>query len=136
MRQILCPFFLILIVFSGCSTHIALPKSSESCSAQTLERIFFGANTPTTPLSDHDWQDFLKNTVTPKFPAGLTVLNANGQWRGNNGNIEREISRIVELIHPADDASIKAIDEIIATYKARFQQEAVLLVRIPVSACL
>lgn len=32
-------------------------------------------------VSDEDWRAFLAAEVTPRFPDGLTVIDAAGQWR-------------------------------------------------------
>ena len=32
-------------------------------------------------VSEEEWLAFLADTVTPRFPDGLTVLDAAGQWR-------------------------------------------------------
>ena len=34
-------------------------------------------------VDDAAWDAFLGETVTPRFPDGLTVLDAHGQWRGS-----------------------------------------------------
>ena len=72
--------------------------------------------------------------MTPRFPQGLTVWRADGQWRGADGVIVREPSFVLELIHPDSAAPERAVTEIIADYKHRFQQESVLRVRDHVEA--
>ena len=89
--------------------------------------LYFGRNRPTGGVvSDTQWQDFLDAVVTPRFPAGLTVVSATGQWRGENGSLEREQAEILTLFHAGDEPARKAVTELIAEYKHRFQQEAVL----------
>ena len=48
---------------------------------------------------------------------------------GNDGNVVREASHVLNLVHPGDAASEKAVQEIVGAYKTQFQQEAVLRVR-------
>ena len=74
-------------------------------------------------------QRFLDDWVTPRFPDGLTVLQASGQWRGANGKIVEEPSRVLYLVHPGDEASERKVEEIASEYKRRFDQEAVLRTR-------
>jgi hypothetical protein len=89
--------------------------------------VYFGRNRPTGgTVSDADWERFLAEVVTPRFPAGLTVVDATGQWRGAGGAVERERSEIVTVFHAGDEASRRAVAEVAAEYKLRFQQEAVL----------
>jgi len=72
--------------------------------------------------------------VTPRFPGGLTVCDASGQWRGSKGTVEKESTKLLILIHEATGAQEKSIEEIRAEYKRRFQQESVLRVDMAVGA--
>ena len=91
------------------------------------DMVYFGRNRPGGgTVSDPDWRRFLDGVVTPRFPYGLTVVDATGQWRGQSGAVEQERSEIVTVFHAGDAASRQAIAEIAAEYKRRFQQEAVL----------
>ena len=94
--------------------------------------LYFGRNRPTGgTVTDAEWQTFLNEVVTPRFPAGLTVITATGQWRGESGSIEREQAEVMTLFHPGDPAARRAIEEVMGEYKRRFQQEAVLRERTP-----
>lgn len=75
------------------------------------------------------WKAFLDQTVTPRFPDGLTVLEGSGQWRrGDSGIIGSEPSTVV-LIVTGDRPEIYArLDAIRAAYRQRFRQESVGLV--------
>jgi hypothetical protein len=81
-------------------------------------------------VSEDEWQRFLSDVVTPKFPDGLTVIEARGQYRTSAGSIIRERSRVLILLYPKKhrrDAD-KKIDAICEAYKGMFQQESVLRV--------
>jgi hypothetical protein len=54
------------------------------------------------------------------------VTHATGQWRGESGRIEREASEVVTVLHSGDPAARGKIAEIVAAYRQRFHQEAVL----------
>lgn len=114
----------------------ALPGNAARCGEQRVDRLLFGLNSPDGPISDEEWQRFLSDTVTPRFPDGLTIYQTRGQWRGESGTIEREESRVVEIAHPDDDAGRQRIAEIVATYKTRYKQEAVLVVSTRAMICL
>ena len=91
--------------------------------------LYFGRNIPTGGrVSESDWQKFVDEVVTPRFPDGLTVLDADGQWRGKDGSIAREESKVIVLLYPRKDrkAMNAKIEEIRAEYKKRFAQEAVM----------
>ena len=99
---------------------------------QTLisDRLYFGRNIPGGGvLSESDWATFLSEVITPRFPAGLSVWRAQGQWRDTNSIIQREDSFILDLLHPDDVTSEQSVREIMTAYKTRFKQEAVLRVR-------
>ena len=97
--------------------------------------LYFGRNRSAGGVvSDGEWQSFLDQVVTPRFPAGFSVVEANGQWQGQNGALEREQSEILTLFHPGDDSARRAVAEVITEYKRRFQQEAVLRERTPTCA--
>jgi hypothetical protein len=91
------------------------------------ETLYFGRNRPGGgTVSDAEWQAFLDQVLTPRFPAGLTIMAATGQWKGRSGLVEQEQSNIVTVFHAGDNASLRAFEEVTLEYKRRFRQEAVL----------
>lgn len=97
------------------------------------DSLYFGTAKPGGTVTTEEWAGFLGNTVTPRFPQGLTAWQASGQWRGADGAIVQEASHVLDLVHPDDAASEQRVLEIVAEYKSRFQQEAVL--RVKTHAC-
>ncbi len=93
------------------------------------ELLYFGAVTPSGHVTPDNWAQFLNETVTPRFPEGLSVWQASGQWRSTSGEVIREPSYVLSLLHSDDPYQEQAIRELIGSYKTRFQQEAVLRVR-------
>jgi len=100
------------------------------------ELVYFGTQTPTGGVSRDDWADFLATAVTPRFPAGLSTWQATGQWRSVTGELVHEPSYVLSLVHPGEEASDAAVAGIVAEYKHRFAQEAVLRVQSPVCMSL
>lgn len=98
-------------------------------SARDLCFTWRGADKPAGQVTPQEWADFLADTVTPRFPAGLTTWQASGQWRSETGSLVREPSYVLSLVHPPGEGSEAAIGEIVVAYKRRFEQEAVLRVR-------
>jgi hypothetical protein len=98
------------------------------------DSLFFGTAKPIGTVSKEDWATFVNSTVTPRFPQGLTVSLTNGQWKSSDGTIIRESSYVLTLIHPDDNDNEQAVRDITNAYKAQFQQEAVL--RIKLLACV
>jgi hypothetical protein len=99
------------------------------------DELYFGRNRGgAAEISDEEWRGFLGRVVAPRFPAGFTVWDARGQWRGADGTIEEEKSKVLAVFHPADEAGRSAVDSIVAAYRTEFSQEAVLRARTP--ACV
>jgi Protein of unknown function (DUF3574) len=77
-------------------------------------------------VSEGDWGRFVDREITPRFPDGLTVFNAAGQWRDKSSNrIVREPSKIVQIVLPGDDGEFARLNEIAEAYKTRFKQQSV-----------
>jgi Protein of unknown function (DUF3574) len=86
-------------------------------------------------VSNSDWSHFVARELTPRFPDGLTVVDAPGQWRHRDtGGIVREPSKRVEIILPGNADDDARLDAIVAAYKQSFHQQSVgVIVR---SACV
>jgi hypothetical protein len=99
--------------------------------AMVRDVVYFGRNTPGwSELSDSAWQQYVDEVLTPRFPAGLTIWDAAGQWRGASGKVERERSKVLTLLHAGDARSEGLVTEAVGEYKRRFAQEAVLRERV------
>ncbi len=85
-------------------------------------------------VDDAAWAAFLQDTVTPRFPAGLTVLDGRGQWRDSTGTIHRERSKLLIILAPPGEEGLRLIEEVSEEYKRRFSQESVLRVVSPTCA--
>lgn len=98
------------------------------------ESLYFGTQTPKGVVTHEEWTRFLEDVVTPRFPRGLTVSDASGQWQSATGSPVRESTHILQLVHPDNAMDDALIAQVIAQYKNRFTQESVL--RVKVSACV
>ncbi|MFZ3321440.1 MAG: DUF3574 domain-containing protein [Usitatibacter sp.] len=121
---------------AGCATTSAPPPSR--CAADEHEAIsdllYFGTSKPGGSVSQKDWSDFLLDVVTPRFPKGFTAWQAQGQWKPERGETQREVSYVVSIAHPAGGGADADIRTVIEKYKGRFQQESVL--RVSSLACI
>ena len=113
----------------------ALPNATSGCAPRMQERLFFGLNGPDGAIGDAEWEAFVQTVVTPRFPGGLTVLEATGQWQSRDRRVSREPSRVVEIIHDDSRDASRRISEIAAEYKARYRQESVLIARARIEVC-
>jgi hypothetical protein len=130
--------FTILLIaggflFPACAPQKALVKTPAVSPGSTLvsDTLYFGADSPKGPVTAQEWDSFLSSVVTPRFPDGLTVWDARGQWRGKSGKIGKEKTKVLLLIHPDSPQADQAIQEIIDAYKKTFEQESVMKVRTP-----
>jgi Protein of unknown function (DUF3574) len=94
--------------------------------ALTRTTLYFGPAHPAGSVSERQWQAFLREQVTPRFPAGLTVWEANGQWRRSDGAIKRERAKVLLLVHDNTPDVRDALAAVVAAYKRSYQQESVL----------
>lgn len=91
--------------------------------------LYFGMNIPGGgTVSENDWNKFLNDEVTPKFPDGFIVVEGYGQYKDKSGQIVKEKSRVLILLYAKKsrkdiDPKLEAIRE---AYKKAFQQESVL----------
>jgi hypothetical protein len=91
--------------------------------------LYFGRNKPNgSKVSKKEWEAFLDEFITPRFPDGLTVLSGAGQFMGAEGEIEQERSIVLILLYPAAARHEKhaKIEEIREQYKRRFKQQSIL----------
>jgi hypothetical protein len=93
------PALLLALTLSGCAHSPALIAASAS-TAPTLTgdpahpgqtsgwvdtKLYFGlgpADDRNIGVSDAKWREFLDREVTPRFPAGFSVVEVYGQWQG------------------------------------------------------
>ena len=118
----------LTISLAGCA--IAPPSRCGAGEQRAVsELLYFGTAKPTGLVTPEEWSDFLRSSVTRRFPKGFTVWQASGQWQSANGQIVREGSYVVSLVYPEHEPNETAVRELLSEYKSRFQQEAVLRVK-------
>jgi hypothetical protein len=91
--------------------------------------LLFGLSRSSGPdITEEEFQTFIDQQVTPRFPEGLTLLAGNGQFQDSTGNIIQEGSKLLILLYPFSKDRSALVDEVRAEYKIEFQQESVLRV--------
>ena len=129
-----CLAFAIAVAVIACADadEPACPEGSELFARYEL---FMGrSNQSGEVVDDAAWASFLEDTVTPRFPDGLSVLDAQGQWRDSGGVIQKERSKLLVILAPPGDDGARLINEVSHEYKRRFDQESVL--RVVSDACV
>ena len=117
---------LALMLAVACSDTDA-PACPDGTEPWVKYELFMGrGNQSGEVVDDAAWDAFLGDTVTPRFPDGLTVLDARGQWRSSGGLIVKERSKLLVVLAPPGGGEMRLIDEVTDEYKRRFGQESVL----------
>jgi hypothetical protein len=113
--------------FGNTARYSVFDRAADTSFART--ELYFGRNKPDgSTVSEEDWRKFVDEIITPRFPDGFTVLNGDGQFRGKDGAIVREESKVLILFYERKDRKPvgSRIEEIRGEYKKRFNQESVL----------
>jgi hypothetical protein len=115
----------------GAATQPApAPRPASVCgdaaAAQVRTTLYFSTTRPTGAVSELEWQLFLRDEVTTRFPDGLTVWNAEGQWKNASGRIAHDTSKILLVVHPDTDKARAGVQEVIEKYRRMFEQESVM----------
>lgn len=93
---------------------------------QIRTTLYFGLARPNGSVSELEWQVFLRDEVTKRFPDGLTVWEAAGQWRTPAGTIDNERSKVLLLVHADSAQARQSVQEVIGSYRRLFEQQSVL----------
>ena len=97
-----------------------------SSAAQIRTTLYFGLSRPKGAVSELEWQIFVRDEVTKRFPDGLTVWEAEGQWLTPAGSIDREQSKVLLLVHADTPAARQSVQAVIQAYRTTFEQQSVL----------
>lgn len=123
----------ILLLIVG-STALAARSPASACRAgqrsSLLADLIFGRDIGRhVGVSEAAWQRFLAQEVTPRFPDGLTVMNASGQWRDRaTGRTVHEPSKVVMIVLPGHTDDQARLAAVVAAYKRQFRQQSVGLI--------
>ncbi|NWG24924.1 MAG: DUF3574 domain-containing protein [Pseudorhodoplanes sp.] len=113
--------------------QLACPANAK---ARSVVELMFGRKIgDRIGVSNAAWARFVDREITPRFPDGLTVVDASGQWRDTRtGGVVREPSKIVTIVLADPDRQQASLDAVIAAYKKKFRQQAVGVILRP--ACI
>ena len=113
----------------GFTVSMACGTTSAS---QIRTTLYFGRTRPKGSVSELEWQMFLRDEVTQRFPDGLTVWEAEGQWKTAAGSIDHEQSKVLLLVHADSAPARQSVQAVIEAYRKKFEQESVLWESAPV----
>jgi hypothetical protein len=128
------PAMLLAAGLCGCA-HPHPPAHPGQTSGWVDTKLYFGlglADHPDTGVSEAQWRDFLDKEVSPRFPAGLSVLDVYGQWQGKNQTApERLRSKMLVIDYPDTQENRDKIEAIRAAWKQRTGDQSVMRVTEP-----
>jgi hypothetical protein len=149
MRVLASLFLVVSLVTAGCVNWPEHGPATANHSSATLSgdaahpdathgwvrtELYFGLGLADgrDGVDEAVWRAFLDNEVTPRFPSGLTVVDAYGQWQGvKQTKPERLRSKIVILLYPDSPTQQASVDAIRAAWKAKTGDQSVLRVTQP-----
>lgn len=86
-----------------------------------------GADAAAIAEGDARWRAFLDREVTPRFPDGLSVLDADGQWLARGASEPSRLrSKVLVVLHPDTPAVRERIDAIRLAWKRETGHVSVL----------
>jgi hypothetical protein len=112
-------------------TFVSSASAQSSChapqQARQIAQLLFGRNIrDRLGVSAAQWARFVDREISPRFPDGLTVLDAAGEWRDTTRKtIVHEPSKVVEIVLPGKDDDGERLDAIAEAYKKRFHQQSI-----------
>lgn len=135
------------LALSGCAHRPAQPAVAAAptlagdaahpahAAAWVDTRLYFGlgdADHPEKGIGEAEWREFLDKQVTPRFPAGLSVVDVYGQWQGKQEPApERLRSKMLVIDYPDTRENRDKIEAIRAAWKQKTGDQSVLRVTQP-----
>ena len=136
MRVVHAALIALMVFGSVEGAHAQVLECRGAHKSQQVAELIFGRSVGgSIEVSDAQWMLFVDHEITPRFPDGLTVFDAAGQWRDKASNkITRESSKIVLIVLPGHPEDIARLAEIAEAYKRSFGQQSVGMIVRP--ACV
>jgi hypothetical protein len=120
---------LLLLLATGCAGTGPAFEPTPGTQVLIRSELFFGRLKPDgSVVTDAEWRAFVADHVTTRFPEGFTVIDALGQYRGRDGQIKEEPTKVLVIVHGPEPRQRAAIQELRDLYRRLFQQESVLLI--------
>ncbi len=126
-RVVLFSIAVSIATAAAASAQTAGPSCHGDQQSRKVAELLFGRDIGgRLGVSNSDWMHFAARELTPRFPDGLTVSDAFGQWRDRrSGRIVREPSKRVEIVLPGNADDDDRLDAVVAAYKRVFRQQSV-----------
>ncbi len=122
----------LTVVLAGCAMSppakvaaIACPDGGRKATAE----LVFGrvAEDGSGGVSEAAFSKFLDGEVSPRFPEGLTVIDAEGRWTPPAGSMIRDPAKLVMIVLPGQKDDGGKLQAVRIAYERRFHQQSALL---------
>ena len=111
---------------------LAVPATAQvACRAdqkasEVVEMIFGRKISDRIAVTNGAFARFVDREITPRFPDGLSVVDAAGQWLDpDKKRVVREPSKIVTIVLRDSEKGQSEVDAIAQAYKKLFKQQSV-----------
>ena len=139
MRLALAALVLVISVsaYGQTATLVGDPAHPAVTSGWVDTKLYFGlgpANAAQKGVSEAKWRAFLDADVTPRFPAGLSVVDVYGQWLSKAGQMaagskpERIRSKMLVIDYPQTPENEAKVEAIRTAWKKMTGDQSVLKV--------
>ena len=126
MRLTATGLVILTLTLAGCAVPRE-PVCRLGLQPMTKAEMFFGRSMPEgKTVTDADWQRFVDEEVSPRFPQGFTIEDGTGQWSSGK-DILREGSKRLTIVLPGLKTDAERLEALRRAYLVRFHQEAVLM---------
>jgi hypothetical protein len=98
-------------------------------------KLYFGlgpVDHPEQGISETQWREFLDKQVTPRFPAGMSVLDVYGQWQGKGQPAPARLrSKMLIIDYPDTQENRDKVEAIRVAWKQMTGHQSVMRVTEP-----
>ena len=118
---------LLTATATGTGAQTAMPSCHGAQQPKMVAELMFGRDIGHgVGVSESEWQHFVARELVSRFPDGLTIIDAIGQWRDrDSGRIVHEPSKHVEIVLPGNKDDDAHLDAVVTAYKHAFHQHSV-----------
>ena len=136
MREVLGGAAGLLLAGIICASAQPMLQCSVPQKAGSVAELIFGRKVGNrVAVTERRWARFVDLEITPRFPAGLSIIDVKGQWHDRKrGMIVHEPSKVVMIVLPGEPTDQERLGQIIEAYKTQFHQHSVPLIIRP--ACI
>ena len=112
------------LCLSGCADPSARCKGG--LERPTAQLVFGRVDADGAAVSEAQFARFLEQEIGPRFPDGVTVVDAQGRWTPPAGTVIHGPSKMVMIVLRGDADESARLEAVRAAYRRRYNQPSVL----------